>query len=326
MIRLCEGKEALTVLDFVGQANSKFNFEERFRALLARTRRTVEYEIEHGFIHMPRGCSIQMERQAQEYILENIKNTINNKRNIKLKLRDYLQIHAGIDANEFFASYHVQPKDLYSKHCTLGSLASEAGLVAKYPENDQYERMLANAFLRLSSANFRRWIKFLLDTLPQIKLKHGHMGDAITGVERTMLTMLHYSVYSKGLEDLDTTFASIEEAIYAVIKDDLTYNELRGLLQYQYEQIEFVDKPLDLDFACPLDLYCSYTLDQILVALGRHSERKRKHFQEGVLYLPDMGLDVFFVTLNKSDKDYSPSPCTGIMLLIKSSFTGNHKV
>ena len=67
------------------------------------------------------------------------------------------------------------------------------------------------------------------------------------------------------------------------------------------------NKPLDLDFACPLDLYCSYTLDQILVALGRHTEKKRKHFQEGVLYLPDKGLDVFFVTLNKSDKDYSPS-------------------
>ncbi|PKM78484.1 MAG: NgoFVII family restriction endonuclease [Firmicutes bacterium HGW-Firmicutes-15] len=306
-LRLCEGKEALTVLDFVGQANRKFNFEERFRALLARTRRTVEYEIEHGFIHTPRGCSIQMERQAQEYILENIKNTINNKRNIKLKLRDYMQIHAGIDANEFFASYHVQPKDLYSKRCTLGSLASEAGLVDKYPENDLYVRMFANAFLRLSGANSRRWIKFLLDILPKIKLKHSHMGEAITGVERTMLTMLHYTVYSKGLDDLDTTFANMEEAIYAVIKDDLTYNELMGLLQYQYERIEFVDKPLDLDFECPLDLYCSYTLDQILVALGRHTERKRKHFQEGVLYLPDKGLDVFFVTLNKSDKDYSPS-------------------
>ncbi len=62
------------------------------------------------------------------------------------------------------------------------------------------------------------------------------------------------------------------------------------------------------DFAFPRTIpACSYTLDQILVALGPHTEKKRKHFQEGVLYLPDKGLDVFFVTLNKSDKDYSPS-------------------
>ena len=306
-LRLCEGKEALTVLDFVGQANRKFNFEERFRALLARTRRTVEYELEHGFIHVPRGCSIQMERQAQEYILENIKNTINNKRNIKLKLKDYFEIHKKIGAQEFFEDYHVQPKEIYSKHLTLSSLAAEADLLDKYSVDEKNNRMLANAFLRLSSANSRRWITFLLDILPRIKSNYGYIEDQLSSIERTMLTMFHYTVYGKGLDDLDNSFSSIEAAIYNVIRNDLIYNELTGLLQYQYERIEFVDKPLDLDFACTLDIYCSYTLDQILVALGRHTERKRKHFQEGVLYLPDKGLDVFFVTLNKSDKDYSPS-------------------
>jgi superfamily II DNA or RNA helicase len=106
-LRLCDGKEALTVLDFVGQANRKFDFEERFRSLLGRTRRTVEYEIEHGFVHLPRGCSIQRERQAQEYILANIRNTINNKRNLKLKLKDYFQIHESLDVRLFFDNYHV---------------------------------------------------------------------------------------------------------------------------------------------------------------------------------------------------------------------------
>ena len=42
-LRLCDEKEALTVLDFVGQANRKYNFEDRFKALLSRTRRTVEH-------------------------------------------------------------------------------------------------------------------------------------------------------------------------------------------------------------------------------------------------------------------------------------------
>ncbi len=90
-LRLCEGKEALTVLDFVGQAHSKFSFEQRYQAMLGRSRRTVEYEIKHGFLHVPRGCSIQLEKQAQEYILENIRNTINNKRNLIYKLQDYGQ-------------------------------------------------------------------------------------------------------------------------------------------------------------------------------------------------------------------------------------------
>ena len=215
-LRLCEGKEALTVLDFVGQANRKFNFEERFRALLARTRRTVEYEIEHGFIHVPRGCSIQMERQAQEYILENIKNTINNKKNIKLKLIDYFEIHKKIEAQEFFEDYHVQPLEIYCWDCSLSSLAAEAVLLVKYSVDDKNNRIVASAFLRLSSANSRRWITYLLDILPRIKSNHGYIEDNLSGIERTMLTMFHYTVYGKGLDDLDNTFSSIEAAIYNV--------------------------------------------------------------------------------------------------------------
>ena len=34
---------------------------------------------------------------------------------------------------------------------------------------------------------------------------------------------------------------------------------------------------------------------------------KPESVQEGVRYLPDKNLDVFLVTLNKSDKDYSPT-------------------
>ena len=33
-LRLAEGKECLTVLDFIGQANKRYTFEEKFRALL----------------------------------------------------------------------------------------------------------------------------------------------------------------------------------------------------------------------------------------------------------------------------------------------------
>jgi len=79
-LRLSEGKGALTVLDFVGQAHHKYSFEDRFKALLSRTRKSVEHEIKHGFANVPRGCSIQLEKQAQDYILENIRNAVNTKR------------------------------------------------------------------------------------------------------------------------------------------------------------------------------------------------------------------------------------------------------
>ena len=37
-LRLAENKDCLTVLDFIGQSHVKFSFEERYTALLGRTK------------------------------------------------------------------------------------------------------------------------------------------------------------------------------------------------------------------------------------------------------------------------------------------------
>ena len=49
-LRLSEGKDCLTVLDFIGQANKKYNFEQKFAALIANTNKSVQSEIKNGFI------------------------------------------------------------------------------------------------------------------------------------------------------------------------------------------------------------------------------------------------------------------------------------
>lgn len=78
--------------------------------------------------------------------------------------------------------------------------------------------------------------------------------------------------------------------------------ELAELLKYNYEHIDFVDAPLNLNFDCPLDLYCTYSRDQVLVACDF---MKTSSMREGVKYLPEKKLDLLFVTLNKSESDYS---------------------
>ncbi|MBQ5337922.1 MAG: DUF3427 domain-containing protein, partial [Oscillospiraceae bacterium] len=61
---------------------------------------------------------------------------------------------------------------------------------------------------------------------------------------------------------------------------------------------------VQVDVDCPLDVHCSYTRYQILVALDF---MKPSSLREGVKYLEDKKTDLLFVTLNKSDKDYSPT-------------------
>ena len=92
--------------------------------------------------------------------------------------------------------------------------------------------------------------------------------------------------------------------LHALSENPTHMGELMELLRYQFDQIDFIDEPVDVGFDCPLDLHCSYTRDQILVALDF---LKPSTVREGVKWLPDKRIDVLFVTLNKSDKDYSPT-------------------
>jgi len=93
-LRIADGKTCLTVLDFVAQANKNYNYERRFRALVGRTTKSIAHEIKSGFKFLPRGCSITMEHQAQEYILQNIQNAYST--NVDwFKRSNYLSITPG---------------------------------------------------------------------------------------------------------------------------------------------------------------------------------------------------------------------------------------
>ena len=65
-LRLDQGKDCLTVLDFVAQANRKYDFASRFQALVGRETVSVPREVKEGFPHVPKGCSIQLEEIAQK--------------------------------------------------------------------------------------------------------------------------------------------------------------------------------------------------------------------------------------------------------------------
>ena len=88
-LRLADGKESLTVLDFIAQANNKYNYESRFRALVGSSRHSIKKEIKGGFTFLPRGCSITMERHAQEYILKNIDQAIFNRTRLVREVRSF---------------------------------------------------------------------------------------------------------------------------------------------------------------------------------------------------------------------------------------------
>ena len=88
-LRLSDNKECLTVLDYVGQAHKNYNFYEKFSAIAKKKGKALKEEIESGFITLPKGCHLHMEKQAKEYILRNINSFINNKTTITNKIKTF---------------------------------------------------------------------------------------------------------------------------------------------------------------------------------------------------------------------------------------------
>ena len=149
------------------------------------------------------------------------------------------------------------------------------------------------------SVDSRRWIDFLLDSLPGIE---DILWDRLAEGEKKFLIMLFYTIYQKSPELCG--FKSYIEGIAKLKDNPLLFNELIEILKICKERIDFIDEGVQLGFDNVLDLHCTYTRDQILVALDF---MKPGTVREGAKYLPDKGLDAFFITLNKSDKDYSPT-------------------
>ena len=55
----------------------------------------------------------------------------------------------------------------------------------------------------------------------------------------------------------------------------------------------------------PLRVHARYQREEILGALD--FPRQPNSFREGVWYSPEHNVDVFFITLKKSEADYSPT-------------------
>ena len=299
-LRLAENKECLTVLDFIGQANKRYNFQDKFKALLANTKKGVTREIKEGFVSLPKGCYIQLEKKAKEHILNNIRSSF-GQRNGLISMIAAFEEETGskLTLAGFLEYYHLEPKDIYEKRCAFSRLCVDAGVRDDFCEPD--EPVLAKAFARISSMDSRRWVNYLLEVLPQIEALN---ETGLTAAQKRMLLMLHYTIWGKTLPDCQ--FNSLSESLGRLKKNPVLFQELMELLQYCYDRIDFVDEPV-LGEEIPLDLHCTYTRDQIMTAVDYYFQEKMPGMREGVRYIKDKKMDIFLVTLNKAEKDYSPS-------------------
>ncbi|ART82263.1 restriction endonuclease subunit R [Oceanisphaera profunda] len=299
-LRLSDGKECCTVLDFVGNSRPEYDFVEKFRALVGKTNRAISDEIKQGFPHAPLGCRIELSKRTQEMVLSNIrKATVNLNRligfirqfpshsDLPLTLTNFLKMHP-----------NLKLEDIY-KRGSWTSLVAQANASEVMEKVDEtvlkaYERAIKT---KLLSCDCFSYLQFL----------HGLAANDFTLTEQMddrHAVMCHYDFWQKTGTELG--FKTLAQSLKALDHPQLKIEllDLLSLLinRIHHEQFNLANLSLN-----PLKGHARYTREQILVGFGATTFDYQKPAREGVLVIAEENIELLFVTLNKNEKQFSPT-------------------
>jgi len=298
-LRLAAGKDCLTVLDFVGNAKPEYDFEHKFRALVGKTHTSMVKEIEDDFPHLPLGCSIVLEKKAKDIILKNIKKATSfNKRQIRNKLMNFKhQSTLPLTLANFISFYQIELQQIY-KQGTWKRLCADASLIDDFNEPNEKEiRRGIDRLIQGNSISYFRFIQYLIDQDLYI--------DHPTEEQHLLQMMFHYDVWQEAGTKFN--FDSLHDSLRALRANPILISELQEVLAILIQRVNFIEKEIDLGYALPLRIHSRYNRDEILAALRMHQFDKKSSNREGIALKKDLNTEALFVTLKKSDKEYSPT-------------------
>ena len=295
-LRWAEGKRVLTVLDFVGQVRREYRYDVRYRALIGGTRHQVERALEADFPLLPPGCALKLDRIARDTVLRNLRAAV---RNARARLADDLRaLGPGTRLGGFMRDAGAELEEIYARpgagQC-FAELRRRAGF-----DQGAVDDALPRAIGRLIHVDDHERIAVWRDLL---------------GADRpARISRLQGRAHRIGL----MLFAILGGRRQPVGEADQVLDRVRGspelrreigeLLDVLADRIRTVSRPLDPDGDVPLASHATYTLGEIVAAHG-HTDRRGALVlpQGGVLWNEAAQTDLLFVTLEKSDRDFSPT-------------------
>lgn len=298
-LRLADNKDCLTVLDFVGNSRPEYDYEGKFRALVGKTTTPIQKEIEDDFPHLPLGCSIVLEKKAKDFILENIRNATSLNRNQLIqKIQNYQhQTTLPLTLKNFSKFYHI-PLQLIYKRASWRRLCQMAGKIEVLDEVNEKEihRAINKKWFSCHSYTYFDFIR---------KLAKGNFKvefNSMSVNEKHMCLMLHYDVWQDA-----GFFNSLEESIKSIGKNLKLNQEIVEVMEMLIDQVDYIETNLELPYEQPLKVHSRYTREQILSAFGFSTFQTKSSIREGVAISKDKNTELLFITLNKSEKDFSPT-------------------
>lgn len=296
-LRLSVGKTELTVLDFVAQVNRKYDFASRFRALTLNSDKNIRKQIEEGFTMLPNGCSIIMEKLARQYILDNIQSAIYNKVRIIREINSYGECTPTI--SQFLDNNGQDIRVLYQGSNCWTSLKRAAGKISY--QDDEITKRLEKGVFNLIHHNTAKFLHFIDNFV-------SGSDDYLKKENEIYALMLYYALFSEKLDK--SGFNSVYDALSLLQTGKYIYfnQEIKEIVSYLLEHLQIKTIPLSDLFCSQMEVYGCYTREEIFTLVGRQTAvKKMQGTATGAFHLPEHNASLLFVTLNKSDKDFSPS-------------------
>ena len=290
-LRKSSDKPVLTVLDFVGHQNASFRFDLRYRAMVGGTRRELITAIEDGFPFLPSGCHVELDRVASQLVLENVKSALPGRWKSRV---DELRGLGNVSLARYLSETGLELEDIYqgNRSWTDHQMAAELRPELVGPDEKRFGRAIG----RMLHTDDPERLNFLRGLLASGRSP----SQFPTERERRLAWMFHLSLWGT-----QTPQPSLQVGLDAFLRSPLRaeLHEVVGLLD---DRAETIHRPLDIADV-PLMIHGTYSRDEVLGAFGLGSPSKPPQVREGVKWVEEANTDLFFVTLQKSDNDYSPT-------------------
>ncbi len=297
-LRRTEGKTLLTVLDFIGQAHREYRFDVRYQALLGGTRRQLARAVEEGFPITPPGCAIRLDRLSQDIVLENLraatwssrKALVEDLRHLSTttRLPEYLQ-QSGRDLTDVYARPAADNSYSRLRATAFPQIAAEIG-------SSELDRAFGRLLHVDDNERFDAWLGWLVqDGPPAIESLTSRIGR--------LQGMLFAALGGRNVP-----LANMPDRFASLWADASRREELCDLLMLLRDGARADTRPLNSRSASPLHSHASYSLSEIVAASGMTSSTGTlRDVREGVVRVERDRTDLFFVTLEKGESDYSPT-------------------
>ena len=297
-LRRAHGKSSLTVIDLIGQQHREFRFDDRLKAILDARRGKVLKQVEDEFPFLPAGCTIDLDRQSREIILDSLKSAVRRSRWSTL-VEDLKREQDGIRLVEFLSKHDLRLEDIYKGGRSWTQLKRDACHSTVGASDPEFERETLRALSRVTHVDDPERVAFYGSVLRE---PEPPAPGSLDLRQWRLITMLAWNLGSGS-----RGFSSLDDFLLALWLEDDLRQELTELLERLDSESSTRGRPSHVAAEIPLVLHARYTRADVLAALAIGEGVKPPPSREGLTSTSDGRYDAFFVDLQKTERDYSPT-------------------